>query len=291
MQRVLFPCLFFAFAMALVSCRKEDANQPQDISEPSVIFKFHFDEDQERLDNFGNPSVMPIGHAAQTPRFNTISGHYVELIPNAQTWLGDGEVVYQGPETTAGGDNAVDFDQAILVGERETFLSIPLSSLSPDTYEFLRVSLSYQNFEIDFQSAGFDLEGTIASFLGYNNYISSYDINGQTITVNDDKLQGYWGFETLGQTIEGQAPEGATTVVNPLFDSSPIPPRSCLVTGEFSEPLVVTGNETTDIVIIMSLSVNDSFEWVDDNADGVYQPDNGEQVVDMGIRGMIPSVE
>src|SRR5690606_12089835 len=127
-------------------------------------------------------------------------------------------------------------------------------------------------------------------------YITSYEIDGETIEVNDDKLQGYWGFKTtvLGftQTIEGQAPEGATTVPNPLFDSAPIEDGSCVVTGPFNNPLNITGDETEDIVIVLSLSTNKSFEWIDVNDDGLYEPLNadltptGEWPVDMGVRGL-----
>jgi hypothetical protein len=241
------------------------------------------------LDGQGQPSEVPDGNAAQNPDFQRVSAHYVELTPNATTWLGDGEVVYEGPQTTAGGDAAIDFGQAIAVGEGQTFLSIPLSEMSPGNYEYLRVSLSYQEFQIDYLAQGFDLNGVLAGFIGFNTYITSFAVNGLNVDVNANKLQGYWAFQTLSQVIEGQAPEGATTVVNPLWDTSPIPAGSCLVTGQFAEPLIISGNETEDIVVTISLSINQSFEWTEVNADGLFEPEAGEQVVDMGIRGMIPS--
>lgn len=286
-----FGLLFFS--TLLFSCKKDDPETPAPSVEsgPYLILKLHFDEDQERLDNFGNPAVVPSGHATQTPQFNTMSAHYAELIPNALTWLGEGEVLYEGPETTAGGDLAIDFDQAVLVGEGEIFQRIPLSSIAAGDYEYLRMSLSYQNFDISLQASGINLDGTLAGFIGYNNYITSYTIEGDVVEVNGNKLQGYWGFESDFGVVEGQAPEGATTVVNPLWDSSPIPPGSCLVTGEFPEALSITGNETEDIEVFVSLSVNNSFEWIDANDDGIYQPGENEPVVDMGIRGMIPSVQ
>jgi hypothetical protein len=85
----------------------------------------------------------------------------------------------------------------------------------------------------------------------------------------------------------GQAPEGATTVVNPLFATSPIPQGSCAVTGSFpAGGLKITGKEITDIVVEISLSTNKSFEWIEVINDGKWAPTKGEQVVDMGIRGM-----
>ena len=76
---------------------------------------------------------------------------------------------------------------------------------------------------------------------------------------------------------------------NPLASTSPIPQGSCVVTGQFSEHLIITGNETQDITITLSLSINNSFEWQEITADGKYEPAIGESVVDMGLRGLIPS--
>ena len=302
MKTMKFFGVMLVVALAFASCKKDDDSSEDTTTPtntPKVIFKFVFDEDQERLDNFGNPSTVPAGHAAQTPVFNKISAHYLEMIQNQLTQLGEGEVLYKAPETTAGGDNAIDFDQSILVGENEAFLQVPISAIDPGTYTFLRASLAYQNYDIDFTTnilgTDYDLTGTLASFVGFNTYITDYTVNTSSLVVNDDKLQGYWGFEAsvLGSNYltSGQAPAGATTVPNPLFATSPIPAGSCVVTGEFQEPLVIIGNETSDIVVILSLSCNQSFEWVDGNANGKYEPSLGENVVDMGLRGLVPYVE
>ena len=120
--------------------------------------------------------------------------------------------------------------------------------------------------------------------------------------VNDDKKQGFWAFETnlsaayssYNQVYSGDAPAGSTTVVNPLFATSPIPAGSCVVTGKFAQPLVVTGNETGDMTVVLSFSINKSFEWKDTNANGQldFYGDGltpSEQIVDMGLRGLLPS--
>ncbi|MBK7083190.1 MAG: hypothetical protein IPH53_00335 [Flavobacteriales bacterium] len=174
-----------------------------------------------------------------------------------------GSSVYHAPETTAGGANAINFSQSVLAGQGETFLSVPLSQLSAGTYPWIRVSLGYQNYDIDFRYTdtvfglgGLDLEGTIASFIGFNTYISTFTINQQSLTINDDRA------------------------------------NSCLVTGGFAQPLVITGNETEDVVITVSLSTDRSFEW-SDNGDGIYEPGYPafDVVQDMGVRGLIPTVE
>ncbi len=283
-----------AAVLALSSCDPDKNEDTAITPNPRLILRFAFDPTQERLDNLGNPSTVPDGHAAQSPAFRDISAHYVELAPTALTWLGDGEILYDGPETDAGGATAIDFSQSIIVGEGENFLSLDLDQIPPGSYPFIRVSLAYQNYDINFIQSGLDLTATVASFIGYNTYITTHPINTQVLTVNDDKLQGYWAFETdvfgTPYTTSGQAPEGATTVPNPLWNTSPIPAGSCVVTGEFAEPLTITGNETGDIIITLSLSTNQSFEWIDTNPDGKYEPAAGETVVDMGVRGLIPVV-
>ena len=140
--------------------------------------------------------------------------------------------------------------------------------------------------------SGIKVDATIASFTGFSTYIQNFKIKDSTVTVNANKAQGFWGVEGsvlgFGSVQTGQAPAGATTVPNPIFATSPIPQGSCVVTGQFSVPLVIKGIETTDNNIRVSLSTNKSFEWKDADGNGRYDPGNGDQVVDMGVRGMNP---
>lgn len=268
----------------------------ESVDEPQLVFKFKFDPTQVRLDGFGNPSTIPNGNAGQSPMFNTISAHYIELAPDSTTLLGLGEVLYKSEETTQGGARAIDFAKSIVVAEGEVFYSVPLSSIPAGNYDWLRVSLAYQNYDIflDANVNGTNFENiraTAASFIGYNTYISKYNVKDKVVAVNANKLQGYVGVETPYTLNEFQAPPGATTVPNPIFNTSPIEPGSCVVTGAFENGLTITGNESEDIVITMSLSTNKSFEWKDDNSNGKYEPLLDEQVVDMGIRGLIPIID
>lgn len=279
----------------LGSCKKDPKEIPDPIipQGPKLIVKLSVDSTQQRLGNTGQPESIGSGNAAQSPVFNAIAAHYFELAPSAYTLLGEGEVLYHAEESTAGGDAAIDFSKSVVVEPGEVFLEIPLASVAPGSYEWVRLSLSYQNYDVKFYYNGLGLTGTLASFVGYNTYIQSYLIKNQNITVNANRLQGYWGFETAYSVNTGQAPPGATTVPNPLFNSSPIPAGSCVVTGEFENALVITGNETQDITLNMSLSINKSFEWVDSNNNGLWdvQPGANENVVDMGLRGLVPKIE
>lgn len=281
---------FILLSFITFSCTDEDDKQVV-VEDPQLIIKFKFDPTQVRLNGIGQPSTIPSGNAAQSPDFNSISAHYLEFTPTAFTQVGQGAILYTGPSTTLGGANAIDFSQAKIVGEGEAFLSIPLKNLPPGSYEYVRVSLSYQNYNINVRASGVDYVGTLASFVGYNNYITTHSINGNPFVVNDDKLQGYWAFgiPSVAYYTSGQAPAGATTVPNPIAATSPIPAGSCLVTGKFANNFVVTGNETKNVEVQLSLSINNSFEWEEVNTDGKFEPSAGENVVDMGLRGLIPS--
>ena len=275
----------------IMSCSEDsDDTQQQNSTAPNLVIKLKFNPNQVRLDNFGQPATIPAGNAAQSPSINRMSANYIELAPTATTPLETGEIIYVGSETTAGGAQAINFQNAIFAGHNDTFLTIPLSEVASGNYEWIRVSLAYQEGDIDILVNEQDITGTLGSFVGYNSYITSFDLNGSTFDINANKLQGFWAFEALGFTTQGQAPEGATTVPNPLFNSSPIPAGSCVVTGEFENGLNITGNETQDVTVTLSFSINNSFEWTEVNADGKYEPGAGEQVVDMGLRGLIPIV-
>ncbi|MEZ4855396.1 MAG: hypothetical protein R2812_02835 [Gelidibacter sp.] len=280
--------ILFATVMILTSCSK-DKDDTQ-TTQHNLIIKLKFDPNQARLNNLGQPATIPAGHAAQSPNVNKMSANYIEFAPTATTALGDGDIIFKGDETTAGGATAIDFQNAIFGGNNDTFLTVPLADVATGNYNWVRVSLAYQEGTIDLRVNGNDITGTLASFVGYNTYITSFDLNGSTINVNANELQGFWAFEALGFTTQGQAPEGATTVPNPLFDTSPIPQGSCVVTGQFADGLTITGHETEDVVVTLSFSINNSFEWTEVNADGKYEPEAGEQVVDMGLRGLIPMV-
>ena len=283
--------LFSAAAIIFTSCKKSDNNSTTTVK-VNLIFKF--DSTQVRLNSFGTTVSVPAGHGGQSPRFNSMSAHYAELTASAITALGNGSVLYRAPEVSTGGSNAIDFSKANFAGNNQTFLTLPLSSVAPGTYNYLRVSLAYQNYNVYVHVPGYTLDATLASFIGFNTYIGNLKIKDSTVAVNANKLQGYWGFEAsapgFGLVRTGQAAPGATTVPNPLFATSAVPAGSCVVTGAFAAPLVITGNETSDINIEVSLSTNKSFEWTETDGNNQYNPlpPNNEQVIDMGIRGMIP---
>ncbi len=301
--------IFFLSTLTLItlSCSKKE----QPVNEHELVFELKLDPAQERLNNFGQPSTIPANHAAQTPVFREMGIHYLELLPESSTTYGSGTIVYKSPETNAGGNKAIDFEQLELSKNGDQFAKIKLSDLPPGTYKWIRASVAYQAYDIKFNIS--DLPsigalnqqiGVVNSFLGYNTYIKNIQPRSKMLTVNGNRLQGFWVFESdlppqytpFNKVFFGQAPGGATTVVNPLFQSNPVPAGSCVVTGQLVEPLVITGQEQDDIVLVLSFSINKSLEWVDENDNNeldFYGTGNtpNEQIVDMGIRGLKCSVK
>ncbi|MDN3205346.1 hypothetical protein [Algoriphagus sediminis] len=294
---------FFLF----LGCSEDD---PLPVS-PFLNITFIMDETADRLDNFGDPISVPDGNAGQNPDFEVLGLHFIGLYPDKFTPFDQGSTVFQSPTTEAGGIAAIDFDRELFITPENNTFSIPLDELEVGTYEFFRSSIGYQQFKIDYNLGGasqdpnwpdgisddVSVEATIASFLGYNTYIGSYSIENEMINVNENKLQGYFGMYSRGEVAgfpfsdltEGDAP--VTTVPNPIDDTSPVPEGSCVVTGQFPTALVIPENPTQDINIQVVISINKSFEWVDTNGNGKYEPLLGEQVVDMGTRGVFPSVK
>jgi hypothetical protein len=311
MTKQLFAILFLAI---LFSACQKSTTDIQTTATGNLIFKFKFDSTQVRLNSTGGVATIPATNAAMSPTMNKMTAHYVEMTTSAFTGLGAGAVLYRAPETTSGGPNAIDFSKAVQAGNGDVFLTVPIKSITPGAYEYIRVSVGYQNLEVKFHLdttinvpptgptiISQDFPSTIAGFIGFNSYISSFNIKTQPLVVNANKLQGFWAAESSGTILgfpfntvqSGQAPANATTVVNPIFATSPIPQGSCLVTGAFAggNKLTITGAETKDIIVTVSMSTNKSFEWREIVNNGKWDPTKGEQVVDMGLRGMIPSFQ
>ena len=262
----------------------------------------NFDEKLPRLGNLGQSATIPSGNAAQHPRMKEVSIHYIELAQTASTPLGEGVIIYKGEETMAGGSSAVLFDEALKGRSGDQIYSIPMERVPTGEYQWVRVSLTYQKYDISYRLnippfiENQDFDATISSFVGFNTFINQHQVLDSTIVLNENKLQGYWAFETkvnaFGVTEHhlSQGDGAAVTVVNPINSTSPIPQGSCVVTGDFSSPLIIPESAPGNIDVLLNFSINNSFEWKDLIPDGKYEPNAGEQIVDMGLRGLHPEV-
>lgn len=305
--------LIFSVLMGITmfSCSTDDPIVDPSQEDPRLNITFIMDVDAERLDNLGKPVVVPEGNAAQDPDFEILGLHFIGLYPDKFTPYDGGVTISSTATTGSGGETAIDFNGEIFFNEEVNTISVPLKNVAAGSYEYLRSSIGYQKYKITYNLEGaameipdwpegvddnIDVDGAVASFLGYNTYIGSYVIDTQTVTVNGNRAQGYFGMETSGdiqgfhfiELTEGEAPQ--TTVPNPINDTSPVPEGSCVVTGQFPTALVIPENPSGDINIEVVISINNSFEWEDGNGNGKYEPLLGETVVDMGTRGVFPSV-
>ena len=112
MKKPYIVLLLLVTMVSFYSCSNDSS------SEPMLIIKFKFDPTQARLNNLGQASTVAVGNAAQSPIFNLISSHYVEMAPNANTQIGNGTILYHAPETTLGGSNAIDFSKSKIVTQK-----------------------------------------------------------------------------------------------------------------------------------------------------------------------------
>ena len=240
-----YTILFLLLTILFASCQKDpDTSEPIPTTTAKLRFKFKFDKNQTRLDNLGNETPMPSGHAGLSPDFNAMSAYFIELVPTQFTQIREGAVIYeaetQASEAGSNFEKAVIFDEAIVRDEGTVILEIPIKDIAPGTYNYLRASVTYQNADVRFNLKNLpaplpselnDQTGTFAGFIGFNSYIDDLKVKNKTISVNADKTQGFWAFEPqleppyqdLYETyvnpigvITGQAPAGSTTVVNIL---------------------------------------------------------------------------
>ena len=305
--------LFVLLGCTIISCNKDDDDNPNTTGDQDYKLNITFvmDADADRLDNLGNPATMPAGNAGQNPDFETLGIHFMGLYQDQFTPYANGVTLFSSPTTEEGGDSAIDFENQLFLTDSDDQFSIPLANIAAGTYEYFRSSLGFQKYNITYNLGGasstnpdwpdgisddIDVDGTLASFLGFNNYITNYTIANESVTVNGNKLQGYFGLESNGEIAgfsfsevnEGYAPQ--TTVPNPINATSPVPAGSCVVTGKFPSALTIPENPTEDINVQVVISINKSFEWEDGNGNNKYEPILGEEVVDMGTRGVFPSV-
>lgn len=294
-MKMRFICAALA-AFSLFSCKKNEGTGSNGVPSAVLNFKFHFDPTLDRLNSRGEIATVPVVHAAQNITFNSVSPHYIELCPDENTQLGEGVVLYLGAETSSGGDMAIDFRRSLIAGDGEVFFNYNLQSVPAGTYKYLRVGIAYQKFDVKMLAGTGDIvNATVASFLGRQNYIDSYVLRNEVMEVNHNEPQGYYGFEyTLPGSSgysTGYLSPSDITFPNPIYSTSPIPTGSCVVTGEFAEPFVVTNEEGRDRTIQINVSANKSFEWEEHTGDGLWEPSNMEEVMDLGIRGIVPVEE
>ncbi|MEN9609826.1 MAG: hypothetical protein RLZZ628_640 [Bacteroidota bacterium] len=285
-------------SILLTSClRKEE------IPNPILRIKIKTDADLERLDSKGQISTVKAGNAAQTPLVKNLSPGYIEFFQDAKTPVGKGLILYQGEQTRLGGEDAFDFSKCKIIKDGDVFIEMPLKKVAKGTYQWVRASMAYQNADLIFNLMNVpnlgdlqDERGTIATFNSFNTFITKHRIREKEETINANRKFGYWAFETAldkGFSQQNTLKNGqavGTSSVNPNFLIAPVPISSGIMTGAFTTPFTVTGAEVQDITVTLSLSTNQSFEWVDAHKNGKWDIDVknliAEPVIDAGFRNL-----
>ena len=307
------PVMFAFYAFIILSVILSGCKKAPD---PTITFTIKFDALQDRLDSNGQPTTTTTA-SAQTPVFNKIGINYFELSSDANTLLGTGNILLNTPDITVAGstNKAVDFSQLKMLADGDVLVTMPLKNFAAGQYQYARLSVPYLNFDVAFNLldvpfAGdfLDERGAVAAFLAPNTFITNYKVFDKTQTINGTKKRGAWSFETklspgytaYNNIYNGQIPDSTITVVNPLRLTSPIPSGASVITGKFAVPLTITGTETQNISVVLSLSINKSFEWQDKlRKNGKWdieaQANTGatvyEPLIDLGLRGLSASFE
>lgn len=297
-MKYYFP-VFLLTIFLFFSCSDNESSEPN-VTNSNLIFKIKFNSSQERLDSFGQIADIPNGNAAQSPNISLTSIHYIELVPNENTQFGEGEIVYRGAETDAAGETAIDFDNAIIVGNNEIFKTIPIETINTNNYSYIRIMATYQKGTFDFlHPDGTIVEGEYNLFLGNKTFFSELQADGCGV-INNFNTNSDYGYCHFGVPESPSDPgicgitiiQGDITEVNPINASSSVPENHGVITGVFENGLNISGNEPDDIVITLSLSTNNSMEWSETIDNGFYESyHQDENFVDCGFRGLIPFVE
>ena len=116
-QIIILNLILFLF----MSCSSDNS-----VDNARVLFKLQFDPDQARLDNFGQLESVPEGNAAQTPRFNEMGVHYIELSEGINILAYEGTEIFNSPTTIEGGKEAIDFEQALYGADQQILHSVEL---------------------------------------------------------------------------------------------------------------------------------------------------------------------
>ena len=291
-------------ALSMFSCNK-------DVKEfVSQYFISEADPSGARLDWDGNSSEVAAGNIGITPdSVLNIGIHYLELVQDANTAYKSGVIIYRSPETFQGGEIAIDFDSLLFLAPGTEIFNANLRKIPPGTYSYIRASVTCISYGItvdldDVPGAGAvnNVPATMYSFLGYRTYIGSIQADTNDQEINANRALGFWLLETRqpeadwNKVIQTQLNSNLVTVVNELSDSAPIPNSTAIITGVFDEPLVITGEESDDLYLTLTFSVNKVIEVADANSDGTWDLNYqfnvlSEELMDHGLRSLRATFE
>ena len=76
------------------------------------------------------------------------------------------------------------FCKEVLCKNGDSFFSIPLKDVRVGTYKWLRTSVAYQNYDVKIKTtSGGLMDGTVASFVGFNTYVDKFKMKNTVMTI------------------------------------------------------------------------------------------------------------
>ncbi len=280
-----FIIIYFAL---LISCRteNEDDSRPEPVFPPSaeLTITIKFDPLQDRLDSFGVPNPIPIGHEALSPNINGMKIGFIELLSDSIIPYNDGLKLLQSNIVYNASDTGYKCCSDLIPNNfiYETSIS---STLIPDTFKYIRIYFVYENLDISYKFNNNIYAGSVAAFLAPKALTFNYQISDSAFNSYSLKTNGQWYFEVdtpgFGTILSGDA---LTTQPNILYNSNPVPSGGCIVTCPITPFLFL--DKPDSISITISISTNKSFEWIEHSDPAFFEPFDGDTIVDVGIRGI-----
>lgn len=135
------------------------------------------------------------------------------------------------------------------------------------------------------------------SFLAHACYVPQFYIGDSLEKINNIRAQGFT-ISQLHYTTPSihhvyRSSSKLVTAPNPIYKTCPSIPRSGIITAGFlNKNVVISESSNTDIVIDVSFSTKQAFEWEDNNKNGSFDViPVYETIANIGLRGMQPTVK
>jgi hypothetical protein len=276
--------LLFLF---LFSCNDKQDDETRPVARPyatRVTIKLVFDSLQERLDNYGNISQVPIGHSAQSPSFKEISVGCIELLKDSITTYYSG-IILTYPIIPI--DTVYSCCYQSTIANEQVFYSGIDTSVTPDTFKYIRIHFIYEKVDMKYRWNNSNYTGTLAAFLAGKTHVTSFALNDSSFGYLGDTMRynGQWYLEVdtpnYGRVLNGVA---ATVQPNILYNSVPSQIGSCVVTCALNPAVFIEDLDSLGLTI--SISSNHSLEWIENSDPTYFEPFDGDTIYDVGIRGI-----
>lgn len=151
----------------------------------------------------------------------------------------------------------------------------------------IRLYLSYQNFKVHCKIGGSESDCNLLSFLHDNHSYQNLFIQDSIISLDSARNKGEWFLEAdsagSGMVLHGKIDH--ITAPNALCGIFPDQSdMRYVLTCPISSGISFYNNETKSLKL--SISMKNSFEWIEHSDPAYFEPLNGDTIYDFGLRGL-----